>query len=823
MMRNYLETALRGAMAHRLFSCINLFGLAAGLASVILIGLYVSDELSYDRYHTDSDRLYRVSQDFYPVNGSAELRLAANAPPAAELLKADFPEIVQNARLFGGRVLLTNEDVAFYEDAVRFVDPAFTQMFHFDWIAGDPATALSQPFDIVLTESVARRYFGDEDPLGKTLKLENALDLNVAGVIHDLPGNTHLSVNVLASVELVLRRFGERARTSWNENISFHTYIKLAPGVAIETLEQRFPEFIDRHVGENASQWTGLSTLAVPDIHLHSVQQAEMKEAGSMATVITLLTVAGAILLIACFNFMNLATALSALRGKEVGVRRSIGAERRQLVWQFLGEALGMALLATVVAVAIVELVLPAFNAVTGKTLSFNLLSDGRLQLALLALVMVTGFGAGAWPAFYLSAINPVQALRSRSGGMPGGVLFRNVLVTLQFSITIVLVITTAVVLLQARYARERDSGFNSEQVVILNGSPTQGVTQRWETLKDELLAHPDIVEATASNLVPGNENPNSFSVRRAGTRQDLDTPLPFMFVDYGFFETYDVRLLGGRTFKEEFATDRVALPTPDAAPTEEGTGNFILNASAARNFGWTPDEAVGQPFDVTRNGRTLRGTIVGVVDDVYFESVYFNVKPMMFVLAPAGTWLDGYSTLNSAALKITGTDTAATLAFIDRTWQQVIPEFPVTRSFLSDGLDALYREEQQLGQLYSYSSLLAILIACLGLFGLATFNAQRRIKEIGVRKVMGGSVWSIVLLLTNDFSKLVLVSNLIAWPIAYVAMERWLENFAYRIDLTPLVFIGSGLIALCIAWVTVGGTAAKAANQKPVLALRYE
>jgi putative ABC transport system permease protein len=826
--RNYLDIALRSLLSNKLFSVINVFGLAVGLASVLLIGLYVADELGYDRYHADSERLYRISQDFFPVNGSSAVLLATNAAPAAELLKADFPEIEVSARAFGGRVLLSRDEVDFYIDAVQFVDPAFLDMFHFDWIAGDPATALNELSSIVLTESTARRYFGDANPLGATLELENTRPLTVTGVIRDLPHNTHLHANAFTALEPLLRRFGERARSSWSENISFHTYVKLAPDASMQALQQGFPAFVDRHIGSDASQWTGLSALPVRDIHLRSTRQFDMKPPGSMANVLTLITVAFAILMIACFNFMNLATAVSALRGREVGVRKSVGARRGQLVRQFLAEALGTTLLATVVAVAIAELLMPVFNGFTGKSLVFDLLSDRALQLSLLMLVLIVGCGAGAYPALYLSAFNPAKVLRSRMSSGAGGVVFRNLLVVLQFSISIILVIATAVVLMQTRFARERDPGFTREQLVILAGAPTQGLTQQWETLKAELLSHPDIVQVSASRLTPGQENPNSFSVRRAGEVEDLDFPLPFLFVDHGFFETYEVQLLSGRTFSEEFPADRIALPNVSTAESAVATdktlnSNFILNASAAGDFGWSPEAAVEQELELVRDGYTLRGRVVGVVDDSNFESVHFSVKPMVFLLTPSGTWADQYPTLTSASIRISGRNLIETLAFIDQSWEKIVPEFPVTRSFLSEQMDALYRGDMRLGQLYSYFSALAIVIASLGLFGLATFNAQRRTKEIGVRKVMGGSLWSIVLLLTNDFSRLVLISNVIAWPFAYFAMSRWLEQFAYRIDLTPLVFIGSGLIALCIAWVTVGGTAAKAARQKPVLALRYE
>jgi putative ABC transport system permease protein len=812
MFKNYLDVALRSILGNKLFSFINLFGLAVGLASAILIGLYVADELSYDRFQPNADRLYRVSRDFYASGRAEELHLATLAPVAADLLKADFPEIEATARTSsGGLGLIARGDMQFYEEDVHFADPSIFELLAFDWIEGDPDTALDGPNSMVISESIARKYFGDEPPLGQVLKLENIVDMTITGVFRDLPANNHMRAKIFMPLESFLNLLGPDSRTNWGANLA-HTYFRLAPGADIADLERRFPAFIDRHVEEGASSWTGLNVMKVTDLHLHSTRQFEMKEPGSVAAVLSLATIALGIVLIACFNFMNLSTARSVLRGKEVGIRKTIGAERRHLILQFLGESLGMTAVATLVAIVLVELVLPAFNAFTGKTLAFDMMGSGRLQLALALLVAGVGCIAGSYPALYLSSFKPAQVLKSRATFGLRDVVFRNLLVVLQFSISIVLVIATAVVILQTRYARNLDLGFDKEQVVVLAGSPSQGLTARWDTLRQELLRNPNITEVTASNLVPSMENTNTMAIRLTGAAEAPS--LPFMFVDYGFFETYGVRVLAGRVFSEDFPSDR--LP---ATADRDMAGNFVLNESAARLLGWTPEAAIDQPFEaITPTGFATRGRVVGVVADSNFESLRFAVKPLFFMLSQ--TSLNNFT---RASVRISGNDVAGTLAYIDRTWASVIPEFPVNRRFLSDSFAALYQEDTRLGQLFSSFAALAILVACLGLFGLATFNAQRRIKEIGIRKVMGGSVWSIIWLLTNDFSKLVLVSNLIAWPVAYFATERWLENFAYRIDLTPLIFIGSGLIALCIAWVTVGGTAAKAATRKPVLALRYE
>jgi putative ABC transport system permease protein len=461
---------------------------------------------------------------------------------------------------------------------------------------------------------------------------------------------------------------------------------------------------------------------------------------------------------------------------------------------------------------------LPGINGMIGKHLQFDLFGSSTLQLALLLLVTVVACASGAYPALYLSGFKPALVLRNQKSFGVGEVLVRNSLVTLQFAAAITIIVATTIVWLQTRYATGIELGFTKDQIVGLTGSPTAGLTQRWDAVKTELLKHPGIASVSASNLLPLEENVNDMGIRYEGGDKPL--VMSYVLTDDDFFTNYQVPVLAGRGFSSEFSADKFSLPTRPQPNTE---GNFILNAAAVRQLGWTPETAIGKQFEVFVTNRfSIKGHIVGVVGDSHFESIRFAVKPLVFLRSPNG-YLSGAPTFGKAGIRLTGKDVPGTLEFIDSTWKRVIPEIPITRSFLSDNFRALYQNETRLGQLFASFSLLAVFVSCMGLYGLATFNTERRTKEIGVRKVMGSSVWSIVLLLTNDFSKLVLIANVIAWPIAYYAMDRWLQNFAYRIDLTPFVFIGSGLIALSIAWVTVGGTAAKAASQKPVLALRYE
>jgi len=813
MFGNYLKVTLRNLAGSKLYSLINLLGLAIGLAASLLIGLFVLDELSYDRHFRDADRIYRISRDFPTQN----IFLAPNAPQVAPLLKQDFPDAIEYAaRIFGGQALLSRDEVAFYENAIRFVDSDVFHIFEFRWLQGDAATALTRPFTVVLTESIAHKYFGDADALGQTLLLENLAPLEVTGVIADLPRNSHLTLDVAVSMDTVLPIVGERFFNNWGGN-NFHTYIKLKPGVAIETLASQFTPFLDRHQTENSARFTGMTAIPLTDIHLRSNRQFELVAPGSMTNVYVFSAAALFILLIACFNFMNLSTARAARRGREVGVRKSLGASRAQLVRQFFGESVLLTLLAAVLALGLVELVLPTFNAFLGKTLTLALLGDLRIPALLAALIVFVGLFAGSYPALFLSRFKPAQVLRSVLAG-GGSAAFRNTLVVLQFAIAIVLVVATLVVMLQQRYASNIELGFQREQIVVLTGSPTAGFGPQWEAMRQELLRNPDILAATSSNLTPLEVNTNSTTVLAEG--EDRARALPFMRVDYDFFATYDIPLLAGRGFSVEFPADRAIFPREGVTQGEAG---YVLNRLAVEQFGWTQEEAIGKSLTANFDNNTPHpGRIVGVVENSYFESVHGNLKPVVFVM-PEHILVTGVATMDRASLRLSGRNIVATLAYIREVWQRFVPNFPLEQHFLDERYAALHQMEKRQGQLFNVFATLATLIACLGLYGLAAFNAERRRKEIGVRKVMGGSVWSIVWLLTNDFSRLVLFSNLIAWPVAWLAMERWLENFAYRIDLTPLVFIGSGAIALCIAWVTVGGTAAKAASAKPVLALRYE
>jgi putative ABC transport system permease protein len=795
-------TTVRRLLKDKLFSALNITGLGVGIACCVLVALYLRDELSYERHFSKADRIYRIGVTLQPSDGNAAMELATNAPPLAPLMQADFDEVEAYARVASWRpAVQVDGGDALYLPAL-LADASLFELFDFTWLAGDPATALQQPSAVVLTASAAQRLFGSADVLGRSLNLPDQQIAMVTGVLADLPTTTHLQFDMLAPIALAAQIYNPRILDSWFTQ-AFHTYILLKPGTTIDTVQPRLSDLIARHLDQEAAGVFLQQAVPLRDLHLHSNRRNELSTPGSMTTVLAAALIAVVILGMACINFTNLATAQAAQRAKEIGVRKAIGANRGQLLRQFLGESLLMAALATAVGSVLVELSLPAFNALLQKNLRFDLLQLA-VSLPLLLLTLVVGVVAGLYPALYLSSHQPTAVLRGVVSCGKHGLWLRNLLVIVQFSAAIALLVCTATLYLQVDFIRNQNPGYDHAQVVVLSNLGREGVGRQWDAIKQQLQSIPGVEHVTAAHHVPTQVVNRSYFLHYEGgsERRTVTTVL----ADADYLETFGLTLLAGEGW------------TP-------GQPSYLLSATAAQQLGWSPQDAIGKWIDPGCCG-FQRALVSGVVQDVQYGAFHTSTGPVLYAIPPEPTAVITSETrlgLEQIAIKVAGNNFADALVAIDRVWQQFRPDHPITRALLDDQFATLYREEERQGRMLMAFAGLAIFIACLGLYGLAAFNAQRRTKEIGVRKVMGSSVWQIVLLLTNDFSRLVLLSNLLAWPIAYYAMNRWLENFAYRIDLTPLIFIGSGLIALCIAWVTVGGTAAKAASQKPVLALRYE
>jgi putative ABC transport system permease protein len=818
MFGNYLKTALRSLLFQKLYTLINLAGLSVGLTCFILIMLFVQYESSYDRFFDKAERIYRVSQNIHYSDGSADLEMATNSPQVGPMLQA-LSQVEQVARLRPWLAPVMQEGVDASFASAALADSAIFDIFDFVWLRGSPEGALVEPDSLVLTATTASRYFGDEDPLGQTLTLGGGLLMRVAGVIEDLPQSTHLRFDMLAPIALAPTVFASNALENWTWR-SYHTYVLLAEGSATTDLENQFPAFLARLVPADASNTFSMTAMPLTDVHLHSNRQLELSTPGSSATVNAFIVIALAVLLVACMNFMNLSTVKAIQRAREVGMRKVLGGVKSQLILQFLGESLLLTTLAVVIALVLVELALPAFASLLQRELTFSVVDNASAVTFLILLTVFVSLVSAAYPSFYLSSFNPALVLKGIVTRGKGAAFFRQALVVLQFSVAVALLIATATIYRQLDFLRSSDPGYDREQVVILDNTGREGVGREWDTLKRELLSHPEVLSVSASNIIPTAQATAGYTMTYEG---GLDArSMPLMLVDYGYFETYGINPVAGRVFSEEYSQDRRRAFIAD---TPQSSGTFILNEFAAAQLGWTPEEALGKWIEVSCCNFG-RGLVAGVVENVHYGSLHNATAPVFYLVPPeVGRVVTSETRLGllRAAIRISGRQVQDTVAHIEASWKKIRPDQPLSLRFLEDDFNALYRDEERQGSMMTAFTLLAVIITCLGLYGLATYNAQRRTKEVGVRKVMGGTVWSIVLLLTNDFSKLVLLSNLIAWPIAYLAMERWLENFTYRVDLTPLLFIGSSAIALCIAWVTVGGTAAKAASAKPVLALRYE
>jgi len=810
MLTNYLKIAFRNLLKHKVYSSINVFGLGIGMACSILILLWVRDELSYDRFHANAGRVYRVTREWKNQDGQTSLHLARVAPPIGPLLKHDFPNIVEDVVRIRAdyNTLLKLGDRTFVEERFFWAEANIFDIFSFSLLKGDPATALKEPNSVVLSEAMAQKYFGAADPLGKTIYYENQADLKVTGVVRNVPPNSHFKFDFLGSFITLENFFGrDFMATNWGRN-NYLTYLLLPEGLPAEVLREQIPAFLDKHITQLVINNTGqpptnkpsltnqLHLQKLTDIHLHSHLTTEIEQNGDIVNVYLFSAIAFFILLIACINFMNLATARSAKRAKEIGLRKVLGAYKKQLVQQFLGESLLIAALALLLAVALVEAALPFFNEFVGKSLSLNVWQNPGLLVGLIAITLFVGLLSGSYPAFLLSSFRPARILKGEDK-TSGKSAFRTALVVGQFSISIGLIISMGMVYHQLDFLRNKKLGFDKEQVLILRANGD--VQEHFQTIKSRLMENSAILNVTASRLVPSNKLLNSWGgqVFDGDKKENLTFRLAVVEVNYDFFSTYRIPFLAGRDFSREHATDDSAA--------------FILNRAAVEQLGWPPGEAVGKPM--VYGNRT--GHIVGVVEDVHFESLHNKIVPVIYLIDRGGS--------PQFALRLSGRDISGTLAFIKTIWSEYQPDYPFEYRFLDEQLRSLYDSEENLGQVFGIFSLLAVLIACLGLYGLAAYAAEQRTKEIGIRKVLGATIGSLVGLMSKEFLKLVIIANLIAWPLAWFAMDRWLNNFAYRIEIAWWVFIAAGALALAIALLTVSWQAIRAAIANPVKALRYE
>ncbi|MDO9319896.1 MAG: ABC transporter permease [Gammaproteobacteria bacterium] len=822
LLQSCLLMAWRNLLSRPLLSLINIVGLALGLACVLLIALFVRSETGYDTQWTNADRTWRVMRSFNPPGGSPPLYLATNAPPVGPLLQRDFPQFEHVVRLMDNTPVMSLPDgtQSWYEPGVYFADPDVFAVFDIPLLQGNPEELLTEPYQLVINASLAQKYFGDDNAVGQTLLLSGQIPVQVTGVMADLPENTHLDVRAFASMQTAEAILGERMQ-SWGFN-NFHTYVVTEPGYDIADFKAQIPDFLRRHVGDDATSFTDFSVIKLTDIHLNSHRDNELQANGNGVTVLTFSAIAVFILLIACFNFMNLSTATSMSRAREVGMRKVCGASRGQIAVQFLLESVVTALIAVVLAAVLLQIALPAFNALLDKNMQLNYLQTPLALPALLGLASVVGVLAGSYPALFLSSFPAVSILKDNLTRGTGGVWLRKALVIVQFAISIALVIASGIAMSQLRYAQNLDLGFDREQVLIYRGSSQTGLGASYQTMKQELLRHSEIVSVTAANLLPGDQNTNADGIRFEGGGSDM-MGMGYLNVDHDFFETFGIRMLSGRAFSRERSTDLLVEPT---AENPQGSAGFILNELAARQLGWTAQSAPGKWFESIWDQeatRMVRGTVIGVVDNIHFSSLREEVKPVYYRLMNHDSAVSPFPNLRHMAIRVTGNNMTQTLAFVNETWNRFLPGVPIQQSFLDADLAALYETERRQGQLFTGFAVLAVVIAVMGLFGLASSLTRQRTREIGIRKVLGSSTAQLVTLLTREFVTLVLLANGLAWPLAWYFMSGWLESFAYRVAINPALFLLAGLLTTTVAAVTVGLLVSRKASINPVLSLRHE
>ena len=807
MLLNYLKTSIRSILRSRLTASINIGGLAIAMTCCLLIYLYISDEMKYDRYHENADRIYRVTRNFLSQDGTVNLHLGHLAPPFAPLLKNDFPDIVESARLFRTNLLFTIEENGErkfnFEESNAFVaEPAVLRMFSIGVVTGNPQTALERPFCIMLSDRAARQYFGNTDIIGKRMRVANAFDLEVTGVFESFPEQSHWHPEFLISFSTMNddNIYGrERLQTNWGNN-SFATYILVNDSFDPEKTEAAFPAFIDRHMGKsegpNPSSWTTLFLQPLKDIHLRSHLDSEIEANGNINNVYMMAAIGLFIILIACFNFINLSTARATKRAKEVGMRKVAGAYKHQLVAQFLSESIVTAFMSLAIALGMTFMALNWLNDFTGKTLQLNQFTNAPSATFVIAATLLVGAVAGVYPALVISSFKPATILKGTASSRGKGGI-RKVLVVAQFTVSIVLLIATVVTIRQLNFLNTRDLGYNKDQIVTL-GYDSDGIGDRYDAFRNELLRNAAVRNVSRSSRVPTGRllDSNGAKVQKGDTLANTDVTIKNVRVDWDFFSTYDIPLVSGRNFSREIKSDDSLA--------------FVLNQTAVDMIGWTDEEAVGKVF---QHGE-VKGQIIGVVQDFHFESLHEPIVPLVFLLSP------NYGNLSVA---IGGGDMQQGLQHLENVWREFLPDRQFHYQFLSEKYRQLYSSEQKQSQLFIIFSGLAIFIASLGLFGLATFNTLQRIKEIGIRKVLGASVGSILRLLTREIILLILLANLIAWPVAWYFMNQWLNSFAYRISMGLGGYVLAGLAALVLALLTVSSQALRAAMVNPAQTLRNE
>ena len=805
MLMSYFKIAWRNMVKNKTFSMVNIIGLSLGISVCFIIMMYVQNELSYDNYNKNADRIARI--EFKAVMNGGQINEASVMAPVAQALKSDFPEVEDATRLVNmGNPRITYGTQTFKNDAVALVDPNFFSVFTLPLTEGDMKTALSKPGTLVISKATAEKYFGNENPIGKTLGFNNNTDLyKVTGVFDKIPDNSHFHFDMLGT----MAGFKPAESPSWMDG-AFFTYLLLRPGTNQAALQAKFPAMAEKYMGPQIKQVMGLTLeqfrtkgnelgfilQPLTAIHLHPRATNELEPAGNASYVYIFGVIGIFMLLIACINFINLATASASKRAKEIGVRKVIGSDRSQLIAQFLTESALLVFAALAIAFALIILFLPVFNQISGKTLAFDF--NFKLIAALFALGIIVVVAAGIYPAFYLSSFNPISVLKGKMSGVNKSFSLRSGLVVFQFFISVSLIVGTIIVYQQMRYIQNKNLGYSKEQIVTIPNSYFLGRNEK--LFKDMMLNDPRVVNGTLSWYKPaGPTNNNNALIYPAGHDNVLMKTENF-YVDEQYIPTLGIKMANGRNFSPGIKTDSSAM---------------ILNQAAVKALGFTTTNVIGQ-YVVQNNsnkGKDFKYHVIGVVKDFNFKSLHEAISPMVLTLQPEG----------GVMFKIRTADATGVLSAMKKQWDSFNTGEAFTYTFLDDLYNRTYAAEQKTAALLDIFSLLTVIVACLGLFGLVTYSAEQRVKEIGVRKVLGASVGQIIRMLSIDFLRLVLIACLIAFPLSYWGVGKWLQSFAYHVSIQWWVFGLAAICALLIALVTLSFRSIKAALANPVRSLRTE
>jgi len=792
MIKSYFKTAIRHFSRQKGYTFINMFGLTVGLACCIVIFLYVSDEISYDKYHADLDHIYRVA--VHVESPTYNATSAKSCAPVAQVLRDNFPQVEKVAQVFRVNAgLMEKGDKKYYEDTRIFCDPEFFQILTIPFLQGDPKTALDRPYTMVLSDRMAIKYFGQQEPLGQTITL-NKRDYEVTGVVANAPHNTHFKYDCFVSMKTLEGRY---PFDRWFLS-NFYIYVKLNPLVDKSEFADLMGPIAHTYAPKESietNEKINYFLQPVGDIHLFSHLRNEAEPSMNPLYLYILSAIGLFVLLIACMNFINLSTARSILRAREVGVRKVIGAVRSQLVRQFFGESLVIIILALVCALFLVYGILPLVNTIAGKAFTVFVLLQPSILIFMVSLVVFVGLAASAYPSLFLSTFQAVKVLKINFLTAAKGSGLRKVLVVSQFAISIALIAGTLVVYKQINFMKNQYLGFNKEQKLIIPVRGMISIEENYETVKAAFLQHSSIIEAAVSSKVI-SQRLDRWDTELVGQGKDEGRVLNHIYTGPDFINTYKIELIAGRNFSLEQSTD--------------ANGAFILNRTGAAEYGWSPEDALGKRLE-----SVVAGKVIGVVEDFHYMGLQAAIEPLAIYWGP-----DYFGTIT---LNISTEHLTEALAFAENKWGELFTGNPFDYFFLDTYFNRQYQAEERIGKMFNVFTILGVIISCLGLFGLASFTAERKIKEIGIRKVLGASVSEIVLLLSKETVKWVIIANLIAWPLVYVVMNLWLSNFAYRINVNVGILVGSSFLALAIALLTVSYQSIKAACANPADALKHE